>query len=262
MLLAHSLPLLVYIAPTMASGGTKSSKPAKPPNPSSTSQSSVRSTSSSVSTHLAMVELKQRILTSLSKLSDRDTHQIAVDDLHNLIQNLSTDSGVSILLNCLYEASSDPKPLVKKESLRLLALLCTSHPDSTSTHLTKIISHIVRRLKDSDTGVRDACRDAIGTLSSLYLKGDGGGGDNGGLGSVVSLFVKPLFEAMIEQNKGVQSGAAMCLAKMVECASDPPVGAFQKLCSRVCKLLNNPNFLAKAALLPVVGSLSQVRSCG
>ncbi|CBI26604.3 unnamed protein product, partial [Vitis vinifera] len=97
-----------------------------------------------------MVELKQRILTSLSKLSDRDTHQIAVDDLHNLIQNLSTDSG------------------------------------------------------------------------------------------------------------GVQSGAAMCLAKMVECASDPPVGAFQKLCSRVCKLLNNPNFLAKAALLPVVGSLSQV----
>lgn len=79
---------------------------------------------------------------------------------------------------------------------------------------------------------------------------------------MVSLFVKPLFEAMIEQNKGVQSGAAMCLAKMVECASDPPVGAFQKLCSRVCKLLNNPNFLAKAALLPVVGSLSQVRSCG
>lgn len=77
---------------------------------------------------------------------------------------------------------------------------------------------------------------------------------------MVSLFVKPLFEAMIEQNKGVQSGAAMCLAKMVECASDPPVGAFQKLCSRVCKLLNNPNFLAKAALLPVVGSLSQVRA--
>ena len=70
--------------------------------------------------------------------------------------------------------------------------------------------------------------------------------------------MRPLFEAMGEQNKGVQSGAAMCMAKMVECASEPPVSAFQKLCPRICRLLNNPNFLAKAALLPVVASLSQV----
>lgn len=164
-----------------------------------------------------------------------------------------------MLLNCLYEASTDPKPAVKKESIRLLATVCASHGDSTSTHLTKIIAHIVKRLKDADSGVKDACRDAIGALSAQYLKGENGG-DNGSLGSVVTLFVKPLFEAMGEQNKGVQSGAAMCMAKMVECASDPPVAAFQKLCPRICKLLNNPNFLSRAALLPVVSSLSQV--CG
>ncbi|PKI55864.1 hypothetical protein CRG98_023745 [Punica granatum] len=63
---------------------------------------------------------------------------------------------------------------------------------------------------------------------------------------------------MGDQNKAVQSGAAMCMAKMVECAVDPPVAAFQKMCPRICKLLNNPNFLAKAALLPVVSNLSQV----
>lgn len=160
-----------------------------------------------------------------------------------------------MLLNCLYEASNDPKPAVKKESLRLLAYLCSVHRDSTSAHLTKVIAHIVRRLKDSDSGVKDACRDAIGSLSAQYFKGEG---DNGGLGSVVSLFVKPLFEAMGEQNKGVQSGAAVCMGKMVECASNPPITAFQKLCPRIYKLLNNPNFLAKAALLPVVASLSQV----
>ncbi|KAG5139505.1 hypothetical protein JHK84_033273 [Glycine max] len=34
---------------------------------------------------------------------------------------------------------------------------------------------------------------------------------------MVGLFVKPLFEAMGEQNKGVQAGAAVCMAKMVEC---------------------------------------------
>uniref|UniRef100_A0A5B6ZP01 Putative microtubule-associated protein TORTIFOLIA1 n=1 Tax=Davidia involucrata TaxID=16924 RepID=A0A5B6ZP01_DAVIN len=239
--------------PTMSSQAPKSSRPSKSPNqPSSTTPS--RSSSSSLSSHLAMIELKQRILTSLSKLSDRDTHQIAVEDLEKIIQTLSPD-GVSMLLNCLYDATNDPKPAVKKESLRLLAVLCAAHGDSTATHLTKIIAHIVRRLKDSDSGVRDSCRDAIGALSSQYLKGEG---DNGGLGSVVSLFVKPLFEAMGEQNKGVQAGSAMCMAKMVESASDTPIAAFQKLCPRICKYLNNPNFLAKAALLPVVSSLSQV----
>ncbi|KAA8526961.1 hypothetical protein F0562_008810 [Nyssa sinensis] len=80
----------------------------------------------------------------------------------------------------------------------------------------------------------------------------------GVLGRWFLLFVKPFFEAMGEQNKGVQAGSALCMAKMVECASDPPIAAFQKLCPRICKYLNNPNFLAKAALLPVVSSLSQV----
>ncbi|KAL7186516.1 hypothetical protein ACSBR2_028287 [Camellia fascicularis] len=232
----------------MSSQAPKSSRSSKTQNQPS------RSPSSSLSSHLAMVELKQRILTSLSKLSDRDTHQIAIEDLEKIIQNLSPD-GVSMLLNCLYESTNDPKPAVKKESLRLLTVLCASHGDSTATHLTKIIAHIVKRLKDSDSGVRDSCRDAIGALSSQYLKDEG---ENGGLGSVVSLFVRPLFEAMNEQNKWVQGGSAMCMAKMVECASDPPVVSFQKLCPKICKYLNNPNFLAKAALLPVVSSLSQV----
>ncbi|KAK4344518.1 hypothetical protein RND71_034694 [Anisodus tanguticus] len=210
------------------------------------------SSSSSISTHLAMIELKQRILTSLSKLSDRDTHQIAVEDLEKIIQILSND-GVSMLLNCLYDATNDVKPTFKKETLRLLPTVCASHIDSASTHLTKIIANIVKRLKDSDSGVRDACRDAIGSLSGLYLKGEGE--SSGG----VALFVKPLFEAMNENSKTVQSGAALCMAKMVECASDPkPILAFQKLCPRICKYLNNPNFMAKASLLPVVSSLSQV----
>ncbi|XP_050247007.1 microtubule-associated protein TORTIFOLIA1 [Quercus robur] len=219
-------------------------------NPKATKQNT---RSPSISTHLAMVELKQKILTSLSKLSDRDTHQIAIEDLQTTIQNLSPEA-LPMLLNSLYDAvSSDPKPSARKDSLRLLAFTCAAHPDSSSAHLTKIIGHVIKRLKDSDSAVRDACRDAIGSLSNLYLKPPAGNND-----SVVGLFVRPLFEAMAEQNKVVQSGAAMCMAKMVECAAEPPVSAFQKLCPRICRLLNNPNFLNKASLLPVVASLSQV----
>ncbi|KAI3988304.1 hypothetical protein MKX01_012093 [Papaver californicum] len=233
---------------------SKFSNPSPPPPPVLTS--TTRSPSS-LSTHFAMIELKQKILTSISKLSDRDTHQIAVEDLEKIIQSLSTDT-IPMFFNCLYDSINDPKPAVKKESLRLLSLLCTCHPDSASTHLTKVISHIVKKLKDSDSSVRESCRDSIGTLSSQYLRG--GDSDNGNFISVLSLFVKPLFEAMNDQTKTVQAGSASCLAKMVESAIDPPIAAFQKLCPRVCKYLNSQNFLAKASLLPVVASLSQVGS--
>jgi len=230
-------------------------------------QSTPSSRSSSLSSHLAMVELKQKILTSLSKLSDRDTHQIALEDLEKTILTLTPDA-IPMILNCLYDAVSDPKPSIKNESLRLLSFVCSSHPHSTSPHLPKIISHIVKRLKDTDSASRDACRDSIGSIAALYLRGENNGnnGSNGN-GSLVGLFVKPLFEAMGEQNKAVQGGAAVCMAKMVEMTAAVeegggavvvPVGAFQKMCPRICKLINNPNFLAKSAILPVVSALSQV----
>ncbi|KAI3986653.1 hypothetical protein MKX01_014191 [Papaver californicum] len=231
---------------------SKSTRPSPPPPLTKTPTSS--STSSfSVSSHLAMVDLKQKILNSISKLSDRDTHQIAIEDLEKIIQTLTSD-GISVFLNCLYDSTNDPKPTVKKESLRLLGSLCISHTDFTSTHLTKIISFIVKKLKDSDSSVRDSCRDTIGTLSCLYLNGD-----NGKVGSVLSLFVKPLFEAMGEQNKVVQAASALAMAKMVESSVDMPVTVLQKLCPRISKFLSNPNFLAKAALFSVVSSLSQVK---
>ncbi|CAA3012780.1 microtubule-associated TORTIFOLIA1-like [Olea europaea subsp. europaea] len=108
-----------------------------------------------------------------------------------------------MLLNRLYNAMKDTKPAVKKESIRLLAVLCT---DSAVTYLTKIIAHIVKRLKDSDSQVTEACCDIIGSLSALYLKG--GGGSDG----VASLFVKPLFKVIGENNKAAQGEAAMCMA--------------------------------------------------
>ncbi|CAA2989981.1 microtubule-associated TORTIFOLIA1 [Olea europaea subsp. europaea] len=152
-----------------------------------------------------MIELKQRILIALSKLANRDAHQITVEDLEKIIQALSND-GVSMLLNCLYDTMNDSKPAVKKESIQLLAVLCTARTDSVATHLTKIIAHIVKRLKDSDSQVREACCDIVGSLSALYLKG--GGGSDG----VASLFVKPLFEMIDESNKAAQGKATVCMA--------------------------------------------------
>uniref|UniRef100_A0A6N2KLJ5 TOG domain-containing protein n=1 Tax=Salix viminalis TaxID=40686 RepID=A0A6N2KLJ5_SALVM len=324
-------------------------KSTKPPKPQNLNQPTSRS--STLSTHLAMVELKQKIITSLSKLADRDTHQIALEELHTITQTISPEA-LPMLLNSHYDSlseTSSSKPSVKKESLHLLSLACQFHRDLTLPHLAKIISCVVKRLKDSDSSVRDACRDAIGVLSGLYLKGNGGGGEGGEVAAAagmtlfeamgeqnkvlecncmakmllwkisiplpnptpyavlcfltplssssdptnkpiikrlrdsdssvrtaccdsigvlsglylkvrVGLFTEPLFDAMRAPNKGVQLGAAMCIVKMVECAQLDSilVGEFQKLCPRISRLLSCKNFLAKAELMGVVKSLSQL----
>jgi hypothetical protein len=93
--------------------------------------------------------------------------------------------------------------------------------------------------------------ESIGILASQV----GAGADNG---SAIGVFVKPLFEALSEQNRSLQVGAALCLARVIDLARDPPPATLQRLCPRIVKLLSSPNFLAKSSLLTVVGSLAQV----
>lgn len=151
-------------------------------------------------------------------------------------------------------SSKYPPLILRRESLKLLSSLCTTHPEAAYSHLPKIINHITRRLKDpsSDSSVRDTCRDVTGTLASIYATNE----------ASVGLFVKPLMEVMNENSKAAQAGAAMCIAKVVECAGSAsgvnPAPLFQKLCPRICKLLGVQGFLAKGALLSVFSSLAQV----
>ncbi|XP_078436690.1 microtubule-associated protein TORTIFOLIA1-like isoform X2 [Wolffia australiana] len=249
----------------MATPSSRSSSRASRPAAMAISSSS--SAGPAQSSHHAMLELKQKILAGLAKLSDRDTCQIGIEDLERLIRTLPPE-GAPTLLSCLLhdppslEPSSRHSPITaRRECLRLLAFFCSAHPEIAAVHLPKIVSHIVRRIKDpsSDSSVRDACRDSIGALSSLYIASGGGlGGENGG--SAVSLFVKPLLEVLGEQNKNAQAAASACLARVIDCAqgSATAVVAFQKLCPRISKLLGGQSFLAKGALLSVASSLSQI----
>jgi len=212
--------------------------------------------------HVILIELKHRILSALSKLADRDTHQIALEELEKIVHGLSPD-GVSMCLSCLYDTDGEQKSAVRKECVKLFGTIANVHGDAIASHLRKIISNIVKRIKDPDSNVRDACPETMGIFAAQYLSANSTVRDNGGQsesGSAVALFTKPLFEAMNEQNKNIQTGAAACLAKVVENAKDPPLVAFQRLCPRICKYLSSHTFLAKAALLSVIASLAQVGS--
>ncbi|XP_051215639.1 TORTIFOLIA1-like protein 1 isoform X3 [Lolium perenne] len=231
------------------------------PNPAAPT-SSTSSSAAAPSKNAAMAELKSRVFSALAKLSDRDTHHIGVDELDRFIRAPPSPDAVPMLLHALASDAQGLASPARRESTRLLAMLCAAHPDAAAPHLHKVMAHLARRLKDpaSDSSVRDACRDAAGQLAAVYLRplaasaaGDAGNG-------TVALFVKPLFEVMGEQSKTVQSGAAACLAKTVEGAGPGPgvLGMFGKLGSRVFKLVAGQGVQAKGALLNVIGSLAQV----
>ncbi|CAM6108307.1 unnamed protein product [Calypogeia fissa] len=205
-------------------------------------------------TQLLLIELKHRILGALHKLADRDTQQIAVDDLERIVLTLSPE-GISLCLNCLYDTDAQQKSVVRKECVRLLGTLATVHGDLLIPHMSKIVTTVVRRLKDTDSNVRDACVETMGVLASEV---PGAGGEAGPL----NVYVKPLFDAMSEQNRSLQMGAGLCLARVIECLKDPQPVLLQKLCPRLVKFFGSNSFQAKPALLSAIGSLFQAAGAG
>jgi len=211
-----------------------------PPNPGSSAASAVggaapppplsAAAGAAPSKNAAMAELKSRVLAALAKLSDRDTHHIAVEELDRIIRAPPSTDAMPMLLNALASDSPGLASPARRESLCLLATLYASHPDAAAPHLHKVLAHLARRLKDpaSDTSMRDACRDVAGQLAAMYLRPLSASGVAEAGNATVTLFVKPLFEVMGEQSKAVQGGAAACLAKAVEGAGPRPgaIGMF------------------------------------
>eukprot|EP01018_Ginkgo_biloba_P024354 Gb_16920 [translate_table: standard] len=201
---------------------------------------------SSGSSQQTIHELKQRVILCLNRLSDRDTYQIASEELESIADSLNPD-GFGPFLSCVYDTDSQQKSTVRKECVKLFAILANSHGDLLAPHLSKMVGNIIRRLKDPDSNVRDASVDAIGVMASRIT--------NPNLS--IFVFIKPLFEALSEQNRHLQVGSALCLSRVIDNAADPQPMGLQRLLPRIIKLLNNHNFLGKAALLCVIGSIVQ-----
>uniref|UniRef100_A0A5B7AJZ7 Putative microtubule-associated protein TORTIFOLIA1 n=1 Tax=Davidia involucrata TaxID=16924 RepID=A0A5B7AJZ7_DAVIN len=195
-------------------------------------------------------ELKHRVVLALNKLADRDTYQIGVEELEKTVECLTPD-GVAPFLSCILDTDSEHKSAVRKECIRLMGILATFHEGLIGPHLGKIVASIVKRLKDPDSVVRDACVETMGVLASKLSNGEGEGD------GVFVLLVKPLFEALGEQNKQVQSGSALCLARVIDNTNDPPVSILQRMLIRTIKLLKSPHFMAKAAVIELNRSIIQ-----
>ncbi|XP_075491062.1 TORTIFOLIA1-like protein 2 [Primulina tabacum] len=196
----------------------------------------------------AAFELKQRVVLALNKLADRDTCLIGVEELEKTIECLPHD-GIAPFLSCILDTDSGQKCAVRKECIRLMGKLATFHEILVAPHLGRMVASIVKRLKDTDSAVRDVCVETVGILASKLS------GNRIETDDIFVVLVRPLFEALGEQNKQVQSGSALCLSRVIENIHDPPPLILQKMLARTVKLTKNPHFMAKPAVIELNRSM-------
>ncbi|KAK9276840.1 hypothetical protein L1049_006377 [Liquidambar formosana] len=188
-------------------------------------------------------DIKHRVITCLNKLSDRDTLAVATTELESIARNLTHDS-FSPFLTCIHTTDSSEKSPVRKQCVRLLGLLSETHGDALCPFLSKMISTVVRRLRDPDSAVRSACIDSVAAMSSQIRK------------APFSTFLKSFIDIiLVEQDYNSQIGAALCLAAAIEAAPEPEPAQLSKVLPRLLKLIRSECFKAKPALLSLIGSI-------
>ncbi|GAA0171000.1 hypothetical protein LIER_25141 [Lithospermum erythrorhizon] len=197
-------------------------------------------------------EFKHKVVVALNKLADRDTQKIGVEELGKIIEGLAPD-GIVAFLSCILDTDSEKKSAVRKECVRMMGTLTSVHEGLMGPHLGKMVASIVKRLKDTDSVVRDACVETVGILASKFSSGVGEGDEAG----VFVILVMPLFEALGEQNRQVQFGSALCLARIIDYIDTPPLPILQKMLIRTVKLLKNPHFMGKPAVIELNRSIIQ-----
>ncbi|KAI8528977.1 hypothetical protein RHMOL_Rhmol12G0190500 [Rhododendron molle] len=183
-------------------------------------------------------DLNHRVLTCLHKLSDRDTHSAAASELESIAKTLPPASLPPFLSSISATDTSDKSP-VRAQCLRLISLLSASHGDALSPHLSKLLSSVLRRLRDPDSSVRSACVHAASSISSHITK------------PPFNSIAKPILESLVTE----QASAALCLAAAIDGSPDPEPAYLKKLLPRLEKLVRCEGFKAKAAVLRVIGSV-------
>ena len=192
-------------------------------------------------------EIRQKLCTNIDKLSDRSTFSQASSELNYLAKTLPLDFLPTFLSSILSIDSSSKSP-VKVHGINLLSLLSNTHKSFLSPHIQKIIPFFLKRLRDSDSSVRNACISAVSSLSSL---------------NYVPLLDSFLGSISIEQDLNAQMGCCLCLKAAINGRNleEREEGDLRKrVLPKVMKLLKKDGFKAKGALLGVIESIIGVNN--
>ena len=215
--------------------------------------------------------LKQKTLDALTRLGDRDTARVAVHELTRLITSMPPEH-LPVVVQCLCdESAAAPKPTARREVLRLFETVADAQREHALPHLPRLVAATIRRMKDPDPIVGDACVETLGALAeaAACLPPSISRAVLSGPDAVGPHFVRPVIDAMHETNsRNAQDVACRALARVFRrCgpgrggAGAPaganwfPDGGPGRLALKLASMLSAPNFYAKAALVQAIAAL-------
>eukprot|EP00762_Andalucia_godoyi_P006188 ANDGO_01636.mRNA.1 Microtubule-associated protein TORTIFOLIA1 len=181
-----------------------------------------------------------------------------------------TSGAVSGLASTLSFGQSDFKTVsARAQTLRILGLLCSLYRFDMSAHVSRMQMYVVRRFRDSEKEVQDACATVFGHIVKYVLSED----------EPITQLVKPLFAMLNEKNREAQVTASLSLVRVLENCSrsrlysasgmSPAASLMNsstssqlsasnevvKMGQALLRFYSNPLCLAKPNILDIVSSL-------
>jgi hypothetical protein len=133
--------------------------------------------------------------------------------LRDLFTNHVRDPArISLALKLISETNEHQSSTMKKEFIKVIIILAEVFEEKLVEFLPKILSIILKRIKEDDPQLNSACTETMGTLISTCLKGL----PTQYLTEQLAAIFKNFLRILPKSGKYSQIGAAMCITKIVQ----------------------------------------------
>uniref|UniRef100_A0A061SFE2 TORTIFOLIA1/SINE1-2 N-terminal domain-containing protein n=2 Tax=Tetraselmis sp. GSL018 TaxID=582737 RepID=A0A061SFE2_9CHLO len=199
---------------------------------------------------------KQQLLSSLSKLEDRDTQSSASAELYDVVRGIDSES-LALFTSCLCNTNEKQKVYARKEYAKLLGLLakdtCPVRQQALQQpHIGKITTSLRAKLKDPDSAVRETAAVAISEVVE-------------GLAHFSEKMMDhdhPLVRAMIESLRDTSSRESQAAAADAIRKALPWLSTTPQLVKTLLKVLISKTCLAPGAVLSILATIDPEKDHG
>ncbi|KAA6384425.1 MAG: putative ARM repeat superfamily protein [Streblomastix strix] len=217
-------------------------------------------------------QFRNTVQLGLQKLNDRATVKQGVSELLSIVDSLK-QSNLPIFLNCLFSVSGQDQPMARREIVRIIGCVASVHGVLCTPFLPRIIAYLLSRLKDNDSGIRDACSETFGFLGAftmsyspeslnIWFKSaqQSPSDPNFALSFPLSGLFRPLLTSL-EENRFIPllQGATQCIQTIIERVPPEIISlAWPYIGQRIIALFSSQQCPMASQLLNVIGTLFKV----
>ena len=186
-------------------------------------------------------QFRQCLLSALSKFNNNYTTKTAVEELKELmVEHITNTDRMNTFLYHINEQTDHLGNTQKKEYIKVYGIAAEIFEESLIPFLPKILSQIQAKLKGNDQqDIHNAYAESIGVILTSVLKNIESIEE---ATELLTTFLKMVFTCLNQPGKIVQSGAALCLTKIIQNAPiDALMLKMDDLCQALQEILSSNN---------------------